>query len=76
MTDRIQSLVVVLDADYRDDDAEAFVKTIRMIKGVKHVEFGPVVDNEDYLARMRVGSEYESAIWDAIQQVRKGKSSR
>lgn len=55
MTDRIQSLTVVLDGDYRkDDDAQTIVNAIRMIKGVQDVELGPVVDFQDHMARQRV----------------------
>jgi hypothetical protein len=38
MTNRIHSLTVVLDKDYRDDDIKAISNTIRMIKGVIDVQ--------------------------------------
>jgi hypothetical protein len=34
MTDRIHSLTVILDKDYRDDDVKAIVNAIMMIRGV------------------------------------------
>jgi hypothetical protein len=34
MTDRYNSLTVVLDRDIREDDAEHILNAIRMIKGV------------------------------------------
>jgi hypothetical protein len=37
MSDRIHSLLVVLDKDYRDDDVECIVDAIKMIKGVADV---------------------------------------
>lgn len=38
MTDRYCALTVVLDKDYRDDDAESILSAIRMVKGVLSVE--------------------------------------
>lgn len=43
MTDRHSGYVVVLDHDMREDDAEAILNAIRMIKGVATVE--PVVSS-------------------------------
>jgi hypothetical protein len=34
MTDRFCGLTVVLDRDYRDDDAKALINAIRQLKGV------------------------------------------
>jgi len=68
MTDRIRHLTVVLDADYRDDDVEAIVKTIQMIRGVSAVE-EHVVTAQDHLARMTVQGEIERDLHAAIDQV-------
>lgn len=38
MTDRIRTLTVALDHDYRDDDAQAILDAIRMVRGVAAVE--------------------------------------
>ena len=38
MTDRINALVVTLDHDIREDDVEAVVQAIRMIKCVLRVD--------------------------------------
>jgi hypothetical protein len=54
MTDKHQNLTVVLDGDYRDDDVQAIVDAINMIKGVAKVELGEPVNSGDYLARTRV----------------------
>ena len=37
MTDRIHSLTIVLDKNYRDDDVESIVNAIKMIRGVLSV---------------------------------------
>lgn len=38
MTDRIKGLTVTLKPNLREDDAEAILNAIRMVKGVVHVE--------------------------------------
>ena len=48
MTDRYPGFLVTLDRDVREDDAEAFLTAIRMIKGVVNVE--PLVT--DYLGEL------------------------
>jgi len=37
MSDRIISYTVILDTDYKDEDAEEIEQAIRMIKGVSQV---------------------------------------
>lgn len=37
MTDRTINLTVALDREYRDDDAQAIIDAIKMIKGVQYV---------------------------------------
>lgn len=51
MTDRIRTLTVVLDDDYRTDDLEAVARAIKMIKGVSGVEQGERLDVRDLIAR-------------------------
>ena len=50
MTDRIRKLTVVLDKDYRDDDAEEIISAIGMIKCVAGVE-PHVVDGSEAMNR-------------------------
>ena len=38
MTDRIKGFVVTLDRDIREDDAEATINALKMVKGVIAVE--------------------------------------
>lgn len=40
MTDRIRSMTILLDKDYRVDDAAAISDAIVMIRGVSKVVFG------------------------------------
>ncbi|MFA5423138.1 MAG: hypothetical protein WC374_04715 [Phycisphaerae bacterium] len=51
MTNRVKTLTVILDKEYREDDAEAtIINAISMIKGVMHVE-AKVFDSDQQLAR-------------------------
>lgn len=58
MTDRIRTMTVVLDKEYRVDDAESISDAIRMIKGVSKV-----VDGEPTRGDMDV--------WQAKHELRK-----
>lgn len=49
MTDRIATLTVILDREYRDDDVQHIVDAIQMTKGVLKVELGEVVDANHYM---------------------------
>ncbi|TWU51485.1 hypothetical protein Poly59_30770 [Rubripirellula reticaptiva] len=53
MTDRVRTLTVILDDDYRNEDESVGVimQAIRMVKGVSDVEAGDVVQFEDHAAR-------------------------
>lgn len=51
MTDRIRTLLVTLDHDFRDDDVQVIVDAIKMIKCVSNVKIGEVVDMQDHLNR-------------------------
>jgi len=53
MTDRVRTLTVTLDRDYRTDDVQAVINGIQMIKGVSGVTWSDddVVDHETQTAR-------------------------
>lgn len=68
MTDRIKGLTVTLDRDYRDDDVEAIVDAIKMIKGVIDVELH-VTEIEDHMARARVRYDVQDAILGVLKQI-------
>ena len=51
MTDRIRTLTVGLDKEYRTDDVQVFIDAIKMIKGVKYVQRGKVHDSDAHFAR-------------------------
>ena len=67
MTDRFKSLLVSLDKDIREDDAESLLNAIRMLKGVLHVQ-GNISDAlEDSTIAMRERHRLEKKLWEAIR---------
>lgn len=50
MTDRVVSLTVILDQEYRVDDVERIVDAITMVRGVAEVKLGPVANVDTYWA--------------------------
>lgn len=71
MTDRYHSLTVVLDDDTRDDDADALIKAIMMMRGVCAVA-GNVADATAYMAAARARREYADKLFDVLRPVKNG----
>jgi len=70
MTDRHVGYVVTLDREVREDDAEAIITAIRMIKGVIGVE--PVLQSPDHhIAVMKAKRDIEDRLWTALRQPEK-----
>lgn len=67
MTDRVRSLTVVLDKDYRDDDCESIVEAVKMIKGVASVDM-TVTEAADYINRAVVAGELRERLFYALRQ--------
>jgi hypothetical protein len=67
MTDRYKGLVVTLDRDYRDDDAQSIIDAIRMIRGVVDVE--PVLTDalNDQIITMRVETQIRERVYNALR---------
>lgn len=67
MTDRFNALIVVLEKDMRDDDAEHLINAIKMLKGVLSVE-GNVADSiGEYATEMRVHREYRDKLLEIMK---------
>jgi hypothetical protein len=66
MTDRVQSLTVFLEGDFRDDDVQILVDAISLMRGVARVDLGEPLTANDYMARQRVGYELRSKVVEAI----------
>lgn len=70
MTDRVRSLTVILDKDYRDEEESVGVikQAIQMIKGVSSVESGEVITYRDEVAR----EEYQRKMGVLISEIATG----
>jgi len=67
VSDRIKSIVVVLENDYREDDAAEIIMAIRMIKGV--IDAQPTAwTSDDWVIRSRIRREMTDAIFAAINK--------
>lgn len=72
MTDRVRTLIVVLDRDYRDDDVQSIVDAIGMIKGVAGVE-SEVATCQEQMAREIAKDELRSELLaDLAEKLRPG----
>lgn len=69
MTDRVNRLYVALERDIREDDVEALVDAIRMMRGVMGVETH-VTDEADWVAderaRREVRDKIQAILWPKI----------
>lgn len=73
MTDRVQSLTVMLDGPIRTDDVQAIVDAISMVKGVAKVELGEVMDPVAYFARQQASMDLANRIHDLLRDFALGK---
>lgn len=65
MTDRFNALVVVLEDDIREDDAEKIIDAVKCLRGVLSVN-GNVSDISSHTAEMRVKQELGKKLWDVL----------
>lgn len=66
MTDRHAAYVVTLAKDMREDNAEAVMTALRMVRGVISVE--PVQANIDQMIAMgRVNAEWTDRLFDLLR---------
>ena len=68
MSNSYKSLTVALDDDYHAEDIEALMQSIRLFRGVADVTMQPV-SPEDWCARMRVRSDVQVKLFDALRNV-------
>ena len=67
MTDRVTTLVVTLDRQYRDDDVQCIVDALEMVKCVLKVD--KVVSNYDYhAARTQVRAELSAKLLKVLSE--------
>jgi hypothetical protein len=65
MTDRVHSLTVVLEHDYRDDDVEVIVSAIHQIRGVLRVDTH-VTEISDHMAESRAIEHWRRKLVDLL----------
>lgn len=63
----IKGFTVVLDQDYKQEDANIIATAIGMIKGVQLVT-DVKVDNNDYINRIHIQREITNKIYDALKE--------
>ena len=70
MSDRTNTITVVLDKDYRVDDCDHILNALKMVKGV--VTASPnIADYVEYMALERVRRELIEKIWDIFYPKKK-----
>ena len=67
MTDRIKGMTITLDADIREDDVQAIVNAMKMIKGVVHVE-PSIVTVEDHINREMIRYEFKHKLFNFVKE--------
>lgn len=66
MTDRFMSFIVILDTNYREDDAEKIKQAISMIQGVHTVS--PIVATpEAYIAEERAKIDLRKKLFEVLK---------
>lgn len=65
MSDRINSVTVVLNREIREDDCEPLLIAIRMIKGVLRVTPN-IADSSEYMAIERAKEDLRHKLWGVI----------
>jgi hypothetical protein len=66
MSDRINTITVLLEKDTRIDDCEAILTAIRMTKGVLKATPN-VADARDWMAEERARHTIRKKLWDALE---------
>lgn len=67
MTDRINSLMVVLDVDYREDDIKPLIDAIGCFRGVVSVRKN-VSDFNSVMAEDRAREKLTNKIWKVLEE--------
>ena len=69
MTDRVHALTVMLEHEYRDDDVQAIIDAIKMVRGVLKVE-PHITDINFHTAREQakheLREEMRAVLWPRI----------
>lgn len=66
MTDRYNALIVALESDIREDDAQLLISAIMQLRGVASVT-GNTVNTSDYVAQSRARNEMMNRLLDGLK---------
>lgn len=66
MTDRIHSLLIVLEKDIRDDDVQGLANAISQLRGVAGVKMN-VADIESQMAETRAKEALRKKLWEVLK---------
>jgi hypothetical protein len=66
MSERINTIIVVLEKDTRLDDCQPILTAIRMTKGVLKATPN-VVETRDWMAEERARHEFRKKLWDVLE---------
>lgn len=67
MTDRLKGCFVAFERDIREDDAEAIINAIKMIKGVEDVKVN-IADADDWMNRQQIRRELRKKTFDLFRE--------
>ncbi len=67
MSERFNSVTVVLEQDVSEEHADVITSAISMIRGVLSVKANQVDPGADYLARERVKSELHRKLFEVLK---------
>lgn len=66
MSNRVNTITVVLNQEMREDDCESIISAIKMIKGVLRADVN-VADNLEYMAEWRAKTEIVKKLWEVLK---------
>lgn len=66
MTNRINTLIVALEDDYREDDIQDLIRAIKLLSGVLDVKIGKPVDSIDWATERRIRQELIDKLFDVL----------
>lgn len=73
MTTRLKGLVVVLESNVREDDAQPLIDAIGLLHGVQSVKPLPADAVDDFVVASRVRTDLERRILAALHDTPEGR---
>jgi hypothetical protein len=67
MTDRVRTLTVILEAEFRVDSLQPLAEAISMLVGVREVRLGEVTDANEYAYGMQLKDELRRKLYEVLK---------